>query len=362
MIRFKNSFYKFNQVQESKLEEFVMKRFTIFNYISFDSLQLFFETSNPKKVTREELVNNLLTDQEKQEQVFNKVEDVITNKVLTNMSKTKVQNGSIITYILNGVFINADSDATYRDIEINSGGVSQEKHDQLGNMLVERIKKLENKINFLQNSVDKYNIKSEDFNVDQNGVQVKIKIEDIQTLLSFFINFVLPFINEETTPENFVDDKWLGEGAKNKVFMTLIENLAQEKTNRKKTNNSDMTNAKLRNELKEKISESISTVSIPIGNYDLVMYWAMMFAYGDLNQMRNKIPLRHFKSISIHAENIINSYQNQNEIMKNSHNNLTVHVANLIIKQIDELTDEVIKETDQLERYITIDYLNKQFK
>ena len=206
--------------------------------------------------------------------------------------------------------------------------------------------------NKLQDFVEKaYKFQSENVSVKENGVQVTVKVENITKMLSYFIKILLPFIT---------DKKIIDELNKHEFLNTDDDPMTFEGNIKRPKNKTFNTDSGFQNELSNKVSPSISTFNIPISCPDIVLHWAMMFAYGNLKKMR-KIPLRHFQSISIHAESIIENYSKQDNLMKNAFNNLTIDVAKLIIKQINELTDEV-KEEDQLTRFITIEYINENYK
>ncbi len=353
IIRFKNSIYQSNQMPESKLEKFVMERFVIFNYISFDSLKYFLENNLKKVVTRDELVNNFLVDQEKQEKVFETVIDM-TKHVIEKMNETTVKEGSTFHINLQNVFLASNSNSNFGNIAISgSENVSEKTMNQFEKTFVEPLIKLQNEVSSLSNSIEKaYAFKSNSCNVEKEGVQITVEVEDLKEMLKFFIKYLLPFFTDEKVVEK-LNNEWWNIDIDDKESMTLIGNIAKAKQS--------FSNTDFKNELTTKIPESISSFSVPINNSDIVYYWAMMFAYGDLNQMRISVPFQHLKKISLHVQALIEHYKKPNVILKNFHNNLTVQVSKLIIKQIDELTADA-KEEKQLTRFITKEYLNEKFK
>ncbi len=356
IIRLKNSFYQFHQVKKPKLYEFIMERFAIFNYINFDSLKYFLENYLKKEVTCEDLVNIFLNDQEKKEQVFDTVINMTTNFIKKLFGKT-VKDGAVYNINLQNVFLTSDSIATFGDITISgSENVPNETINKLKEIMVEPLMKVEKTINSLNNSIEKalYTFTPTICDVEKEGVEITVEVKDLNEMLKFFIKYLLPFLSDKKTVEK-LDNKWFNVDIDDKDSMTFIGNIA--KAQKKSFN----TNSNLQNELSATISESVS-LSGQVNNFDAVYYWAMMFAYGDLNEMRISVPPQHFQKISLHARALIEIYKQQNIIMQNNfHSKITVQVSELVIQQIEELTVE-INERKQLTRRITKEYVNKHFK
>ncbi len=347
IIRFEMFIDQINQENKLKLEELVLERFLILKYINFDSLKLSLETFFKKEVTCEELVQNFLEDEEIQKNVYETLK-----KGFENVSKKAEKDNSVFNLNLHNVFWNNNGKMIMRDVSINETVISKEIENNIKNHFDFMFIKLQEDFNKWQNSVEKaFKLQSENFSVKENGVQVTVKVENFKKMLSYFIKILLPFIT---------DKKIIDELNKHEFLNTDDDPMTFDGNVKRPKNKTFNTDDGFQNELSNKVSPSISTFNIPISCPDIVLHWAMMFAYGNLKKMR-KIPLRHFQSISIHAESIIENYSKQDNLMKNAFNNLTIDVAKLIIKQINELTDEV-KEEDQLTRFITIEYINENYK
>lgn len=214
-------------------------------------------------------------------------------------------------------------------------------------------------INSLKDFIEKkLTIKQNNFCINDNGVQVTMNVvkketdkNNFEKMLNCFVEILMPFITDEN-----VIEKMKNKGEKIESFKSENSEIINVDINQSNLPN----NKNYQNEFAAKASKTISSVSVPMNNSDLVYYWAMTFACGNFETLR-KIPWQKFQNISIQAKSIIDEYNKQDKLMKTIYCNQTIDVAKLIIKQINELADNA-KEDDQLFRFITIEDLNKSFK